>query len=262
MPSLITLLSDFGAVDPFVGIMKGVIKSIHPAADIVDITHGIEPQNVAVAAMTWQTAVPYFPPGTIHVGVVDPGVGTSRLHIAVQAGDAFFVCPDNGLLTLIARDRPISKIVSIETPAFRLARTSRTFHGRDIFAPAAAHLAAGVDIDALGPRVEDIVRLTPTEPAIRRDFIIAHIVNFDTFGNAYSDLTESRFVEWGAAKFDLTVNGTTINHLVEAYGDVERGRPLAIFGSHGRLEIAVRNGNARTSLNLSVGDEIRFDRID
>jgi len=262
MSALITLLSDFGAVDPFVGIMKGVIKKIHPAADIVDITHGIEPQNVTVAAMAWQTAVPYFPPGTIHVAVVDPGVGTSRLQIAVQAGDAFFVCPDNGLLTLVARDRAITKIVSIENPAYRLTRTSRTFHGRDIFAPAAAHLAAGVDIAELGPAVDDIVRLTPTEPAIRRDFIIAHIVYFDTFGNAYSDLTESRFVEWGTAKFELTVNGTVVDHLVEAYGDVERGRPLAIFGSHGRLEIAVRNGNARTSLNLSLGDEVRFDRID
>jgi S-adenosylmethionine hydrolase len=262
MPALITLLSDFGAADTFVGVMKGVIKSIHPTADIVDLTHGIEPQNVILGAIAWQAAVPYFPPGTIHVGVVDPGVGTSRLHIAVQAGDATFICPDNGLLTFIARERTISRIVSIENPAYRLTRTSRTFHGRDILAPAAAHLAAGVDIDELGRPLDDFVLLAPTEPAIRRDFIIAHIVYFDTFGNAYSDLTESRFVEWGTARFNFTVNGTAVNHLVEAYADVERGSPLAIFGSHGRLEIAVRNSSARTSLNLSVGDEVRFDRID
>ena len=262
MPALITLLSDFGACDPFVGVMKGVIKGIHPAADIIDLTHGIEPQNLTMGGMAWQMSTPYFPPGTIHVGVVDPGVGTTRRAIAARAEDAFFICPDNGLITFIARERSIDRIVVLENPMYQLPSPSRTFHGRDIFAPAAAHLAAGVDLDELGPTIDDYVRLIPTEPAIRRDFVIAHVVYFDTFGNAYTDLVEPRFADWGASRFTMTVNGTVIDKISQAYADVERGRPVAIFASHGRLEIAVRNGSARSALGLALGDEVRFDRHD
>jgi len=261
MSALITLLSDFGDVDPFVGIMKGVINGICPTADIVDLTHGIEPQNVLVGSIVWQPAVPYFPPGTIHLGVVDPGVGTSRLPIAVRAGGDYFVCPDNGLITYLARERAVEKIVALDNPAYRLPQPSRTFHARDIFSPAAAHLAAGVRIEDLGSPLTDFVRFTPTDPSIRRDFMIGHIVYFDAFGNAYTDITEDRFKEWAAVKYTSGVGRTSFDKVSTSYADGERGGPLAIFASHGRLEIAVRNGNARTALGLNLGDEVRLDRI-
>lgn len=256
---LITLLTDFGLADNFAGVLKGVIKSICPKADIVDISHGIEPQNVLAGAIAWQTAVRYFPPETIHLAVIDPGVGTARLAIAAQTRDATFICPDNGLLTFVAKEQAIHRMVCIENPAYRLS-ASRTFHGRDVFAPAAAHLAAGVSFKALGPEFKDFVRLPLTLPAVDDDLAIAHVVYFDTFGNAYTDLTEDAFEAWSPDVVEIKVAGRIVDGPVSAYAAVEEGRPLALFASHGRLEIAVRNGSARSTLGLSIGDEVHLRR--
>jgi hypothetical protein len=240
--------------------MKGVIKTLCSNADIVDLTHGISAQDVMQGAIAWQTAWKFFPPGSIHVGVVDPGVGTSRLAIAAEIGEAVFICPNNGLLTYILEDQVPSRIVSIENPEYRLAATSRTFHGRDVFAPAAAHVAAGVDIDRLGLRIDGLVRLPLTKPVVSTDSVIAQIVYFDVFGNAYTDLNEGEFTAWGAPDVTITVVGTRVIGPVDSYGSVAAGDPVALFASHGRLEIAVRNGSARSRLGIKVGDAVQIDR--
>jgi len=256
---IVTLLTDFGYTDTFAGVMKGVIKRICPDAEIVDLTHGIPSQDVFAGAIAWQSAYRHFSAGTIHVGVVDPGVGSERRAIAVQAGGSMFLCPDNGLISFVASEVEVGQIVEIKNESFLLPTLSRTFHGRDVFAPAAAHLAAGVDIKELGPRVEDVVGLRQTEPIVDGDCVWAHVVYFDGFGNAYTDLTEEAFRTRRRGPVNVSVHGESIIGPLDAYAGAAVGMPLALFAAHGRLEIAVRNGNARTVLGLNIGDAIRID---
>ncbi|HEU4433922.1 MAG TPA: SAM-dependent chlorinase/fluorinase [Pyrinomonadaceae bacterium] len=239
----ITLLTDFGTADYFVGAMKGAILSINPRAVIADITHEIPAQDVAAGA--WQLLAAYdtFPAGTIHVAVVDPGVGSTRRPIVVRAGEHLFVGPDNGIFTYIYNSHPSFQAFNVtETKYFRHP-VSNTFHGRDIFAPVAAALSTGVDPSSLGPRISDPVRLsTPPGP---------HIIHIDRFGNLITNIARNQFTEGSR----LSVNGRVISAFRKYFGENvgDRDEPFAIWGSAGLLEIAVNGGSAAEILGVKRG---------
>jgi len=250
---VITLLTDFGLNDNFVAIMKGVILSINPQATIVDITHNVPPQDVWTAAYLLTTSHPYFPAGTIHVAVVDPGVGTRRRAIAVETQRAFFVAPDNGLLTCILKEEKVRKIVALTEPRYWLPEPSSTFHGRDIFAPVAAHLSRGVPLEEMGTPVQDPVLLDWPYPLKRPDgTIVGHVLHVDRFGNLITNLEEKHI----SGDVVVEVAGHKIEGLKRTFADVEPGKPLAYIGSTGRLEIAIRQGNAAQTFNVRRGDKI------
>lgn len=243
---LITLLTDFGTADGYVGQMKGVILSAAPAATVVDISHEIPPQDVEAARLTLARYWRRFPEGTIHVAVVDPGVGSARAALAVASGGQYLIGPDNGVLSP-ALLLPGAEVVSLPVPA----GASPTFHGRDVFAPAAASLAGGVAFPALGsPHAEPVVRRTP-EPERRPDGSIAgQVIAIDRFGNAISNLTlvhrEGVLVEVGGC--ELVVYST--------YAEARRGQACAVVGSSGLVEICVREGSAAHELGLTRGDPV------
>jgi len=253
---IITLLTDFGTDDTFVGIMKGVILGIAPGVRLVDLTHSVPPQNVEAAAYHLATAVPYFPDGTIHVAVVDPGVGTSRAALAVATERAIFLAPDNGLLSKVLAITPARRIVKIENARWLLPHISATFHGRDVFAPAAAHLANGVPLEELGPETTTMT-LFPTDSPRRDDSgrLWGRIQHIDRFGNLITDVPAAMLV-WTDVRIDL--RDTPIIGLSRTYADVMPGTPLALIGSHGFLEIAVRNGSAANALGARVGDPVKI----
>lgn len=268
MAALITLLTDFGTRDTYVGQMKGVILGIAPAATIVDLTHEVAPQRVVEGAFLLETALAAFPPGTIHLAVVDPGVGTARRAIAVATARAVFVGPDNGLLsaalpeaarpdgegpTVVAAPDDVA-VVELANPAYRRGRVSHTFHGRDIFAPAAAHLAAGVPVQALGPRLVDLVALPPFRARRRSDGSLeAEIVSIDRFGNA---ITSARAEDLPPGAFIVSVRDHAIAGPVRTYAEAQG--PTALVGSSGYLEIAVPGGSAAARLSLRLGDRVRI----
>jgi len=262
---VITLLSDFGLTDPFVGMMKGVILSRTPQARLVDITHSVPPQDVATASFLLAASYPYFPPGTVHLAVVDPGVGTQRRPLAALINDHFFVAPDNGLLSHVLAGAQESQIVHLNRPQFFLPSISRTFHGRDLFAPVSASLAGGASLSALGTPVLDPVLLPVSRPAITPDRIEAHLIYCDHFGNLVSDLTEEMFAGWlprANVAFRIQAGSVVLDRFCISYSEVAVGQPLAIFDSFGHLEIAIREGNACRQLGLKPGDpvEIRIER--
>jgi len=242
----ITLLTDFGTADYFVGAMKGVILSINPQAVIADITHEIPAQDVAAGAFTLLAAHDTFPAGTIHVAVVDPGVGSARRPIVVRAGEHLFVGPDNGTFTYIYDRHSSFEVIHItETKYFRHP-VSNTFHGRDIFAPVAAALSIGVDPSSLGPRISDPVRLSiPIGP---------QIIHIDRFGNLITNITRDQLTDGTG----LSVNGRVISAFRNFFGeDVgEPDEPFTIWGSAGFLEIAVNGGSAAEILRVKRGDQI------
>jgi S-adenosyl-L-methionine hydrolase (adenosine-forming) len=249
-PPPIALLTDFGYRDHYVGVMKGVIASIAPAAKVIDLTHGIPPQSIAAGALALEQSWRYFPPRTIFVAVVDPGVGTSRRPIAVESdAGARFIGPDNGLLASAAQQAGVRRIVELRSPRYRLPEVSATFHGRDIFAPAAAHLWRGVRLSALGP---ELPAMTPAAivPGVseKRNEIIGSVVYTDGFGNLITNIDRDCFQRFASRfrGFRLSVRigrGAPIE-IREAYGDADAGGSLATFGSFERLEVAVRNGSA------------------
>jgi S-adenosylmethionine hydrolase len=248
-------MTDFGDIDPFAGVMKGVIKSIASGVDIVDITHHISPQDILEGSFLWNCAVPYFPDGTIHIGVVDPGVGSPRHPIAARFRRQIFVFPDNGLMAhLLNEERPDAAHI-ISDPRWILPGVSRTFHGRDIFAPAAAHLASGVAIEELGPAIDGVVRLPIKRPSIADTRIAGEIVRFDQYGNAWTNIPESALGPNGD-EWTVRVGERQIGRIAPSYASVPAGKPLAIFASHGHLEIAVAGGSARDALALSRADKV------
>ena len=249
-PPTVALLTDFGYRDHYVGVMRGVIASIAPAARVLDLTHGIPAQSISAGALTLRESWRFFPPRTIFVAVVDPGVGTGRkpLVIETRAG-ARFVGPDNGLLWPAAEQAGIERIVELRTPRYRLARVSASFHGRDIFAPAAAWLARGVDPDAMGPACSTIVRLDLAEGVISNQRRLAgRVIYIDAFGNLVTNITRQHYDKF-ASRFrgcDLLVRikRRAPIRLRSTYSDAPVGAPLAMFGSFEMLEIAIRDGNA------------------
>ena len=265
MPRItLTFLSDFGHEDWFVGVVHGVLHSLAPEAHVVDLAHSVPPGNVARGAFMLEAAAPDFPPGTVHLAVVDPGVGTDRRALAVSARGQYFVGPDNGLLDWALSASDAHVVVLRETRFFR-SPVSRTFHGRDVFAPVAAHLARGEAIASFGPRVDDALRLPAHDPEHRGDALVGRVVFVDRFGNALTNLTAQAIrAAFGAAAedgaFDVTLLDRRIQGLARSYGDAPVGTLVAILGSSGRLEIAQVGGAASERIGLGEGDAVTVRR--
>lgn len=247
--AVVTLTTDFGTQDGYVGAMKGVILSLVPDAQIVDITHDVPPQDVAAAAFALAQAAPYFPDGTVHVVVVDPGVGGPRRGVVVDDGRHRFVGPDNGVFAL-AVPMPLGAY-EITAPGFRRGQVSATFHGRDVFAPAAGRLLAGERPEAAGPPVvlEGRLATAPVRVTMGGRRMIGHIVHVDRFGNCITDIPASRLPE----RARVRAGRFTVGAIARTYSDVARGRPLAYVGSAGTLELAVREGSAARRYGLRRG---------
>jgi S-adenosylmethionine hydrolase len=252
-------MTDFGLKDGNVGVMKGVIWRIAPQAQIADLSHLIGPQNVPEAALILSRQAPYFPDGAIHVVVVDPGVGTQRRPIAARAGAYFFVGPDNGVLTLLleraeSEGREV-EIVHLDRPEFWLPQVSHVFHGRDIFAPAAGHLAAGVPLGALGTRIQDPVRLRLPGPERTPGGLRGEIIHVDHFGNLSTNIRVEHLGEPGAGIL-VRLRGAEIQGMVRTFGERAPGELVALYGSSGNLIVSVVNGSAEVNLQAQVGDEV------
>lgn len=267
MAPLITLTTDFGWTDGFAGVLQGVILSICPAARVVDLSHGIPPRQLLSGAMVLAAGVPYFPPDSIHVCVVDPGVGSERRAIAIAAGETLFVGPDNGVLSLAVADIKrrrggTARAYQLENPRYRLPRVSNTFHGRDIFAPAAAHLACGVALEELGAPLAEWITLARRVPSFGEDgTLVGRAVYIDRFGNVITDIADDTLPSAGTYELRIEIGGETLRGLSSAYADVARGELLALIGSLWKLEIAVRDGNAAEQLGIRVGDPVIVKRI-
>jgi S-adenosylmethionine hydrolase len=257
---IITFTSDFGYQDWFVGVVHGVVLGICPAVRIVDLTHAVEPGNVPVAAFVLEICSANFPPGTIHLVVVDPSVGTDRIALAVRARSQYFVGPDNGVLEWALAD-PNARVHALSNDHYFRKPVSRTFHARDVFAPVAAHLANGVELEAFGLRVERPVRL---ESAFRRmsdGRLEGRVAYIDHFGNALTNLTAEILADAfpRAPERDLVVEivGRRIEGIARTYADSPIGSLVALIGSTGRLEIAEVSGHAASRFGFGVGDPVR-----
>lgn len=276
LPTTIALLTDFGLQDSYVGIVKGVITAIEPQANVVDLTHAIPPGDVRLAAFELWRSVPFFPDKTIFTAVVDPGVGTSRLSVAVVWPDKIAVGPDNGLFTYLIHADPSWSAYELTETAYQLHPRSATFHGRDVFAPAAAHLAAGIDPSALGPALDDLMCFsTPLLNHGDEGFLQGEIIHTDQFGNAISSIgqlrQEKEFVSFDPwlpdcqptriLQHDLRVRVSESSPLPlqSTFGDVAPGQPVAYIGSSGLIEIAIRSGSAMQELGIQRGQRIQLE---
>jgi len=258
----ITLTTDFTEHDGYVGVMKGVIAGIAPQARVIDLSHTIAPQNVFQAALLLGRSVSYFPAGTVHVGVVDPGVGTARRGIAAQLGRQYFVGPDNGLLTLLyqqaqADGEPV-RIHALENPDYRLAQVSRTFHGRDIFAPAAAHLAAGAPLESFGAAVMDPILLAMPRVEKTADGLIGSIIHVDAFGNLASNIRAETLADF--ENIHIILRNTVIEGISATFGNKAQGELVAVIDSFGFLSICVVNGSAAQQLRAGFGEQLQIVR--
>ncbi len=253
---LITLTTDFGTHDWFVGTIKGVILSLNPRATVVDLTHEIPPGDIRAGAFALMAGSRFFPPGTIHVVVVDPGVGGPRRALAVRTADGFFVGPDNGVLSWALAHRRIKAVRQIENARYFLEPVSCTFHGRDVFAPVAAHLSRGLPFARLGRELKDIVRLPWPMPARVRNAIRGEIVYVDRFGNAITNLEADQVERENFTACEVMGRRKARSVLRGFYGAVPLGQPVAVKGSSGFLEIALNGGSAAGELGLKVGDAV------
>ena len=253
---IVTLTTDFGTRDPYVAQLKGVLLARCEGVRIHDLTHEIAPQDVLEGALFLAAAVPTFPPGTVHLAVVDPGVGTARGAIAVSAGGQYLVCPDNGLLTLLARRGAIEAIRLIESTSLRREPVSPTFHGRDLFAPAAAFLACGGALEELGPPLDALVELPLPRPRAEGARLVGEVLHVDRFGNAITNLARSDIEAVAGGRAVRVEAGGRLLPLARTYGDVAVGEALALIGSADLLELAVREGSAAATLGLARGSEV------
>lgn len=260
--SVISLMTDFGIKDGTVGVMKGVIWGICPTAQISDMSHMISAQNIREAAFIFARSVPYFPKGSIHVVVVDPGVGTDRRPMAAQIGDWYYVGPDNGTVTGLLEHAEQhgweTKFIQLNRPEYWLKEISYVFHGRDIFSPVAAHLANGVALDELGGAFFDPVRIEVSTPEKTTDGWRGEVNHIDHFGNVSTNIRVEHLGEAMKTKEKIIVrlNGIEINGLVHTFGERSVGEIIALIGSTGYLGISVVNGNAAETLGVKTGDEI------
>lgn len=265
MRKIITLLTDFGLTDPYPSIMKGVILNMNSEVTIVDITHSIDKFNVKMGAFILAYAVDYFPDNTIHVAVVDPGVGTGRKPIIVECRRGYLVGPDNGILIPAAEKLGLSKVYEIDTYRVSIGQISKTFHGRDIFAPTAARLSRGETPDSLGRPYSDYVKLTLPEPKVLDGHVVGEVLYVDGFGNIVTNIDgtviESLNIKTGDFIAVKTNRGSFKVKLVDAYGAVELGMPLAIINSFGKLELAVNLGDASKYFQLKMDDTVEIYRV-
>ncbi len=262
---IITFLTDFGLTDTYVGVMKGVVASINPDARVIDLCHDVAPQDVRGAAFLLANAFGYFPAGTIHVAVVDPTVGSGRAALCVRAGGHYFIGPDNGALSIACYRAGRPEIRLLENDKYFLTPKSRTFHGRDVFAPAAAHLAAGAPIETMGPSARSMKRIRSPRPSVRTGPTLGgRIVYVDRFGNLVTNVgpedIRRAFPRMKLENLVVTCGGARMIGIVETYADAPAGEALALFGSFNLMEIAVRNGDAASRLGVGRGDGIGIGR--
>lgn len=263
---IITLLTDFGESDPYVGAMKGVILSICPNAKIIDLSHNIQKHNIYEGAFHLFSVAKYFPKNTIHLVVIDPGVGSMRKPLLIQSRNYFFIGPDNGVLSLAALDDKVEKIIEISNSSYFLKPVSNTFHGRDIFAPIAAHLAVNRNPEKFGSASQDWVQLEIPEVKIDENKIYAEIIHIDKFGNIITNISQEIFQRIN--KNEKKVIQIQVNKfrseikLCTSYNEVEIGEFLGIFGSSNFLEIARNQENAADALKIQINDEILVEVLD
>jgi len=258
MAKLITLTTDFGLADPYVAEIKAVILGINPNVEIVDISHQIEKFNIRMGAYVLAAAAPYFPKGTIHVAVIDPGVGTKRKPILIETENSFLIGPDNGVLALAAEKQGIRHVYEIVNPKYMLPKVSTTFHGRDIFAPAAAYLSKGVSPSEFGPEIHRIVKPRFAKIFRKGSRHIGEIICVDGFGNIITNFTAGYLESIGVKEsVKVKVGEATLRlRLCKAYAEVKAKKPLAVIGSHDFLEISVNRGNAAEVFKAKVGDKV------
>jgi hypothetical protein len=262
--NVITFLTDFGLQDDFVGTCHGVMARIAPDVRVIDVTHGIPPHAILQGALVLRSTTRYMPVG-VHLAVVDPGVGSHRRPLAVRTADGrTFVGPDNGLLILTADELGIEAAHELADERYRLPDVSRTFHARDIFSPAAAHLAAGVAIDALGPAIDpsDLVRIDVPDPSVGRSQISATVVGVDRFGNVATNMRPDQVAGLGVARGDRVEIRLTFERyyavLADTFADAAPGELILYEDSYGLVTLAISNGNAARLTGVGVGDELRI----
>lgn len=256
--SLISMMTDFGTRDGNVGVMKGVIWGIAPDVKIADVSHKIGPQNIYEATYVINRQAYYFPENTIHVVVVDPGVGTTRRPIAAQIGPQRFVGPDNGVFTpayeRAEREGWPVKIVHTDKPEYWLPKVSHIFHGRDIFSPVAAHWAAGVSLADLGTVIDDPIRISLPRPQQTEHGLVGEVVHIDHFGNIISNIHRDEMADLG--NITITVSGTTFDGLVNTFGDGQVGDLVALYTSTDQLMVSEVNGNGASRIKAKIGDRV------
>jgi S-adenosylmethionine hydrolase len=261
---VIALVTDFGSRDHYAGTMKGVALGICPDATLVDITHDVAPHDVLGGALELAAAYKYFPSGTIFVAVIDPGVGSARRGIAADTGDYKFVAPDNGVLSIVFDEHPPKKIVELTERKYARPSVSRTFEGRDRFAPAAAWLAKGIDVSALGRAAGAVVRLDVPQPTIDGERIDGQILRVDRFGNLITNISRKIFDRLAGGPLDIRVGsddaGHVVSKVVSTYADAVPGDVCALFGSTDHLEIAANGESAAARLDLGRGAPVHIAR--
>jgi S-adenosylmethionine hydrolase len=256
LPGILTLTTDFGNDGPYVAAMKGVILSLAPGTQFVDVSHAVAPQNILEGAFVLAEVVDSFPPGTVHLGVVDPGVGTDRRLIAVMIERQWFVLPDNGLISGVAQRRRSEGIWEITNPAIHRPTVSATFHGRDILAPAAAHLLRGRDPVELGPTRSKFVTLRNFSPSQDEYGFVGEVIFRDTFGNLITNIEGVQLASTPPGDWEVEISGERLRGLSRTYGDNPTGVLIALIGSTGWLEVAVVNGDAAQHLSAGPGTTV------
>ena len=261
MKRVVTLLTDFGTRDHYVGTIKGVLLSINPSLELVDITHEVTPQNILEGGFVLASAFKYFPKGTVHLAVIDPGVGTKRFGLAAETQDHFFVGPYNGLFDQVFDLDPPRQVVRLENSDYHLPQVSTTFHARDIFAPVAAHLSLGLSLEKLGPPIIYSIRFPGRIIFSEHDELQGEIIHVDHFGNLISNI-EIPHSETKIRLQDLRIYLAADQMLTgpNTYEEAPPGRPFALIGSSGLLEISVRNGSAHKVTGQGVGTPIRVKK--
>jgi S-adenosylmethionine hydrolase len=255
-PRLITLLTDFGLDDAYVGIMKGIILRINRDIRVVDLSHSVPPQQILAGALMLRTAAGFFPDGTVHLAVIDPGVGSTRRPLLIETDRGFLVGPDNGVLCPAAAVMGRLRARVLANEKFFLHPVSQTFHGRDIFAPVAAHLASGVAPEVVGPVLGSIVELELPQPRHNGATIAGEVVHVDHFGNLVTNIRLDVRPRFLAQQVCVSIKGTPIGTLLATYSAAPEGGPLALLGSWGTVEIAVRNGSAAKMFAAGTGTPV------
>jgi S-adenosylmethionine hydrolase len=257
----IALLTDFGAYDHYAGTLKGVLLSLCPEATLVDITHEIPPHDVLTAAIELAASYRYFPVGTIFLVVVDPGVGSTRRGLVADTGDYRFVAPDNGVLSLVLHESRPRKVVDLTERRYARPTVSKTFEGRDRFAPAAGWLAKGIELTAMGRPVSQWHVLEVPEPKASQQRLTGEVLRVDRFGNLVSNIDRKRFEQFRQdGGVQIAIDGQVVAHLVTTYAEAPTGTVCALFGSTDHLEVALNGGSAAQSLGLGRGAQVRIDR--
>jgi S-adenosylmethionine hydrolase len=256
----IVLLTDFGFRDSYVGVMKGVISGITHGAEVIDLSHNIMPHDVAEAAFVLSASYRYFPEDSIFVCVVDPGVGTDRAVLCARVGEMYVLAPDNGLLSVLSEEREPDEIRRVTAEEYFLTDTGATFHGRDVFAPVAAHLACGLEMQKLGPKMARARKLRLPKPLMAADGSMrGEIIYIDQFGNLITNVRQAtlrRSFSGSIGELEVTVKRRKVSGVCNAYGDKPEGELVALVGSSGYLEVAINQGSAARALGCEKGDTV------